>query len=135
MKTTFIQQLPTLLIEKITYELQNLYVRACSFEQKDILDSALNSRLCDLEDTLDTNKYIEESKFWDEIGREFGEFEFGDTVWDIDGNCLLILRNTNKQKSYLSIEDATSMYLKDELHSIAIDGLVLFFGNKVVQMY
>lgn len=132
MKTTFIQQLPTLLIEKITYDLQYLFVcscRACAVEKEDVLKSALNSRLCDLENTLDIKEYELHSNLWKEIGREYGEFEFGDVVWDTEGSCLLVMRNTNKEKSYLSIKDAESMYIQNKLQSIAIEDIIHYFGE------
>lgn len=60
MKTQFINQLPTNTRESIKSEL----VKALSqldlshSEYYEALDDALNSRLCDLSDTIDINKYL-----------------------------------------------------------------------------
>jgi hypothetical protein len=52
MKTTYINQLQQATQEEIKKELQSL-----NLDTQDI-ENALNSRLCDLEDTIDINKYL-----------------------------------------------------------------------------
>lgn len=125
MKTTFVQQLPTVLIEKITYDLNYLYARSCNQELDDVLSYALNSRLCDLEETLEINNYEQHVSFWNEIDREFGAFEVGDVLWDLDGNIYLIRRLETSNKNSITLDYAKELYIKGELSAIAIDDVVM----------
>lgn len=125
MISTFVQQLPTVLIEKITYDLNYLYARSCNQELDDVLDSALNSRLCDLENTLEINSYVQHLLFWKEIEREFGAFEVGDVLWDLDGSIYLIRRLDTSNKDSITLDYAKELYIKGELSAIAIDDAVM----------
>ncbi|MCH4826639.1 hypothetical protein [Planococcus halocryophilus] len=60
MKTKYISQLPTEMVTAIYKDVQDsLYeIGLRDTELSDSVESAMNSRLCDLEDTIDITKYL-----------------------------------------------------------------------------
>lgn len=57
MKTTYIHQLPTKVRDCIYSDLQLALTKECCEDLDTALEDAMNSRLSDLEDTIDISKY------------------------------------------------------------------------------
>lgn len=123
MKTTYIHQLPEILKGKIYVALKEI------IQDKDLLDEAINSRLSDLEDTIDIRPFIAEMEFWKNLGREVAQFELGDTLWDKTGKLFLVVKNPSLPNR-ITAETAISLYKDDLLEGISTQEEVLNFDWK-----
>lgn len=121
----FVQQLPGPVINRIKRELiKEDSFNSRSNNEEDIVNTALSSRLCDLENTIDISKVVNELVFWKELGRDVGEIAIGDTIWDCNGNLFLVLRNPSRVGT-VSLSDAKAMYEDGSLLHLSVDEEIL----------
>lgn len=128
MKTTHVLQLPEAMIERIYVEIQKENPRGCQEEHQD----ALNSRLCDLEDFININLLMSEMETWKALNREVGHFEYGDLIWDVDGNTFMVTQKSVPPNK-ISLEDVKELYRSGYVQKICIDEEVLSFNGGIEQ--
>lgn len=121
MKTTYIKQLPEAMIERVYVEIQNENPRGCREEYEDAMDG----RLCDLVN-IDINLLLSEMEVFKSLNREVGHFEYGDFVWDVDGNSFMVTKNTIPPHK-ISLEDVKELYRSGYIRQICIDEEILSF--------
>lgn len=126
MKTTYVQQLPEAVIDRIYVEIQKDNPRGCHEEHTDTLEAAMNSRLCDLEDTININLLLSEMETFKALNREIGHFEYGDLIWDVDGNTFMVTEKTVPPNK-ISLEDVRELYRSGYIQKICIDEEVYSF--------